>query len=242
MKTQFFRFVIILLCLGGFTTLNAQGLFDLATLDDEDESFPLTWSAGVDFGYDDAYDALDAGVGWSDFTVGGSAGFGWSDIDGNSATSYCLGVEGLAKIIGEDRNPNGAGYVGAFANYHAGNSDSFDENLFRVGAKFSYFDRISAFNETQLIYGLKAFYETGSREFSSVEDDISGFGLTVYTGINFRLCNTASVGVEVPVISYLNRTFESGGNEIEIDNTSIAINKNNPAMAYVRWNLGSRAK
>ena len=141
-------------------------------------------------------------------------------------------------ITGEKQNPKGAGYLGAFATYHNSNSDSFDESYLRFGPKYSYFDRITAFNEVQLIYGASAYYETGSRDFSGFEEDISGYGASLYAGANFRLCDRAAIGVEVPIVSYLSRTFDANGNEVERDNTTLGINKNNFVVASFRWILG----
>lgn len=237
MKTKTINLMILLICLGSFTTMNAQGLYNLATLDDEYEDRPLKWSAGVDFSQDDIVNQFDSGVEWANSTIGGSAGFGWNDNDGDSETSFCLGAEYLYRITGDRQNPNGAGYIGAFANYHNASGDSFDENYLRAGLKYSYFDRLTALNEVQLIYGANAYYETGKRDFSGFEDDISGYGATLYTGLNVRLCDRASLGVEVPVVSYLSRTFESGGSEFEQDNIWLGINKDNSVMATLRYCL-----
>ncbi len=237
MKTKTVKLIMILICLGGVTTMGAQGLYNIATLDDEEGASPLKWSAGVDFSYNDVYDNLDDGVGWANNTLGGSAGFGWNDNDGNSDTAFCFGAEFLTRIIGDRQNPNGAGYLGAFATYHSVSSDSFDESVFRVGPKLTYFDRITAFNEVQLLYGINAFYETGNRDFSGFEEDITGYGASLYTGVNVRLCSRASIGVEIPVVSYLSRTLEAGGNEFDQDNIWLGVNKDNAVSATLRWHL-----
>jgi len=233
MKTNIFKLFIILLFLGGFTTIQAQGLFNLATLDEEADHQPLNWTG------DDPYNQklLEKGVEWADYTVGGGAGFGWSDNDGNSATSLCVSAEFLAKVTGEDQNSKGAGYLGAFGTYHNTSGDGFNENLTKAGVKFSYFDPIAAFNKAQLIYGVKAFIETGSRDFSGFKDDVTGYGASVYAGVNFRINNKVSIGVEAPVLSYLSRTIDANGTEFKADSFSAAINKDNPVMATVRFNL-----
>ncbi|EDP72831.1 hypothetical protein FBALC1_17057 [Flavobacteriales bacterium ALC-1] len=235
MKTTILRLTILLFCIGGITAINAQGLYNLATLDEEDGNSPLKWSAGIDFGYDDLVDRFGDGVEWADNTIGGSIGIGWGDVEGNSETSFCLGVEYLYKITGNDQNPNGAGYLGGFGNYHKLKTDNFDESIFRLGAKYSYFDRITAFNEVQLIYGANVYYETGSLGFSGAKEDLSGYGAGIYTGANFRVCDKVSLGVEVPVVSYLSRTFDSGGNEFSQDQIWAGVNKDNSASATLRW-------
>lgn len=224
---------MLLLCLGSITTVKAQGRYNLAAIDQEKSGGisinPLLSVSGIDW--------TNEGVEWADNTLGGSAGFGWGDSNGNSDTSFCFGAEYLHRITGEKQNPNGAGYLGVFANYHNASSDSFDENYLRAGLKYSYFDRFTAFNEVQLVYGANAYYETGSRDFSGFEDDITGYGASLYAGANFRLCDKVSLGVEVPVVSFLSRTFESNGNEFDQDNIWLGVNKDNTVSATLRWVL-----
>lgn len=235
MKTNFLKITVILLCLGGFPTTQAQGLYNLAGVGQERNSDTvgikinrhLTVS-GEDF---------SEGVEWTNYTVGGGAGFGWSDNDGSSETALCVSAEFLAKVAGDDKNPNGAGYLGAFGTYHNVSGDNFNENTVKAGVKFSYFDRITALNEVQLIYGAKAFYETGKQDFSGFKEDVSGYGISAYTGVNFKISNKVSIGVEIPVLSYLSRTFDANGSEFKEDSFSAAINKDNPAMGTIRWHL-----
>lgn len=238
MKKNIFKLIMLLFYAGSFITMQAQGLYNLATLDEEESGSPLKWSAGVDFSYDDVYDSFDDGVEWANNTIGGSAGFGWNDNDGDSETSFCFGAEYLHRITGKRQNPNGAGYIGVFANYHNLSSDNYKENAFRIGAKYSYFDRMTALNEVQLIYGINAHYETGSRDFSGFKDDVTGYGANIFTGINYRVCDRAFIGLEVPVVSYISRTFKSNGNDFTQDNISAMINKDNPAMLTFRYSLG----
>ena len=234
----------MLFCFGGHI-LQAQGLYNIAALEElEKESSPessvprddkinpfLTLTGFIESSY------FDEGVEWADNTLGGGVGVGWSDTDGVSETSYCVSAEYLHRITGQRQNPKGAGYIGAFAGYHASNSDSFDQSGLKAGVKYSYFDPITAFNEVQLLYGVNAFYETGSREFSGFEEDVSGFGASAYTGVNVRVNDKLSIGVEVPIATYNNRTFEAGGSKVKSDGFSFAINKDNPVMATARFHL-----
>ena len=235
MKTNILKPIILLLCLGGFMTMQAQGLYNLATLDEEEGAKPLKWTAGIS--YDDIYDDLDKGVEWADNSISGSVGVGWGDVEGNSETSFCVGAEYLYKINGADQNPKGAGYLSAFANYHTLSAENFDESTLRAGVGYTHFNRLTAFNEVQLTYGAKGFYETGSQDFSGFEDDITGFGIYLFTGINIRLCDRASLGFEIPVVSYLSRTFESDGNEFDQDQIWAGVNKDNSVSAAFRWIL-----
>ena len=239
MTTNYSKLILasIIFVFSGALTLNAQSLFDLAPSSDDGEPISLTWSA--DFDYGDTYDALDAGIKWAPGTLGGSAGLAYADNDGFSETTFCFGAEYLHRISPE-YNPNGASYIGAFANYHNTSSDSFDQNSFRFGLRYTYHDRISAFNRFHLIYGVKGSYETGSREFSNVEEDLSGFNVSGIAGIGVRVCDNFSIGAELPVINFASRTFENNGVEVDTDATWIGLNKNNPVMAYARWHLGGK--
>ena len=239
MKTNNTKLIVFLLSFMGIfmgiMTTQSQSLFDIAPSDLDEK--PLRYGH-----YDEIFDYWDNAAGWANSTIGGSIGFGWGDVEGNSETGYCIGAEYLHKITGADKNPNGAGYLGAFVSYNGLSADNFDQSNFRIGGKYSYFDRITALNEVQLIYGANAYYETGSQEFSGNTDDISGYGASLYFGANFRVCDRASIGVEVPIVSYLNRTFESGGNEFKQDRIWAGVNKDNAVSATFRYNLGQNLK
>ena len=236
MKTKTINVLILLLCMGAFMSINAQGRYNASTIIDDKElqTIPV---ANRDLS--SILDQYKRGTQWAKNTLGGTAGVGYSEFDGNSETSYCVGGEYLYRIAGGEYNTSGAGYLGAFANYGFTNSDNFDQNIFKGGVKFSYFDPITPFNEVQLVYGANVFLENGSREFSGIEEDICGYGANIYTGANFRICDRLSAGVEVPVFSFLNRTFEANGNEFETDNFWVGLNKDNSVMATLRWVLDS---
>ena len=172
---------------------------------------------------------------WSKHVLGGNLGFGVDSFGDLKTTSLDFGAEYLISLfLNEDE---GAGYIGATANYQTVSSDNFDENIFRIGPKLSYFDKVTKSNEVQLVYGVSAYYETGNREFSGSKDDISGYGAYAFIGANFNVNNKFSIGVEAPVFSWSNRTFSSGSGEFEVDNTFLGINKNNILMAYLRIGL-----
>lgn len=178
-------------------------------------------------------DPIDSDIEVPNFLVGGSTGLGWDSNDGNSATTLCFGAEFLYNIFEDDRN--GAGYIGGFAGYHNWSADDSKENILRLGPKFVYFDPITPRGEVDLTYGIKGFYETGSREIFSSKDDITGWGVTSFVGANYNINERLSIGLELPFFGWSERTFKFDGGEVKQDNTSLAINKNNPAMAYIRF-------
>lgn len=233
MKTNNFKLVMLLLCVGGFMTIKAQGLYNFASLNENNPPSVLESSY---------YDTIGEGVEWANSTIGGTVGVSWRDVEGNSQFSYCLGAEYQHKITGADQNPRGAGYLGAFATYSGLNGDDVSQSAFRVGAGYTQFNRLTAFNEVQWTYGAKGYYETGEYDSFGFIEDLTGIGVYLFTGINIRICDRASLGFEVPVVSYLNRTFESNGNETEQNQIWAGFNKDNMVSASLRWHLGNRIK
>ncbi len=177
----------------------------------------------------------DSSIRWAPAYGGVAAGFGWNSNDSVDLTNYCVGGEALFNVF---RNGNElAGYLGGAATYHGGSSDNFDESLLRIGPKFSVFDQITNSHEVQLNYGLGAFYETGSFESFGNKDDVTGIGGYLFTGANFNINDKWSLGLEVPIVTHTSRTFKFNGGETKQDQTSIAINKNNPAMLNIRFSF-----
>ncbi|MBO6605332.1 hypothetical protein [Psychroserpens sp.] len=164
---------------------------------------------------------------------GASAGVGFNSFDGESTTSICPGIEYLFRVS-EDRE-EGAAYLGATATYHYESADEFKLNSFRVGPKFTYFDRLTRDGVVDLTYGLKAHYEFGNIENFGNKEDVTGYGLTASIGANFNVNERLSIGVEAPFASWGEQTFEFSGGDITRDNTWIGLNKDNVAMGYVRW-------
>ena len=176
-------------------------------------------------------------------TWGISAGLSYSDRDDNNRTTFCLGTEYLTRInTPEDRGDCGL-YLGGSASYHYSTKDEFNKSVFKVGPKVQFHTPINYAGDTQLITGLKAAYLFGTEENFGNKDDLTGYGVSLTSGLNLRLSARWTIGVEFPVISYSSTTLKSQEFDVEIteDRFSIAINKRNPLMAYSRFTLGGRA-
>lgn len=169
---------------------------------------------------------------WKPFYAGASAGYGSTSVEGESTSAFCVGSEILYNFL---QNDNGALYGGVFANYHSSSSDFVDENLIRAGVRGRYFDHIIPSRRLQAVYGVDAYALTGSREFSTVEEDISGIGASAIVGLNYNFNNDLSLGFETSVFNYWNQTFEYDGFEQDVSTTSFGLNKNNIVMAYLRF-------
>lgn len=162
-----------------------------------------------------------------------SAGFSWRDRADNSRTTFCVGTDYLFKI---NDKPDCGAYFGGFAAYHTSSQDELKENIFKFGPKFEYRIPINESRDTQLLAGLKGFYKTGSEENFGFKQDITGYGGSFYSGLNVRINSKWAIGFEFPIASYASLTFkdENSDNETKQNNTSIALNKRNPLMAYSR--------
>ena len=165
--------------------------------------------------------------------AGVSAGFGLNSTEGESETSFCIGGE-YGYRLSQD-NYNRAGYANIFANYSSQSSDQTDQNLISAGLGYTLFDRITANAEVDLTYGVKAFYETGSYESFGFKEDITGYGANLSIGANYNVNDKFAVGVNVPFLSYSQRTYEYNGGEVDVSNTWFGLNKDNMIMAYARF-------
>ncbi|MBR9915141.1 MAG: hypothetical protein GYB32_10010 [Algicola sp.] len=165
--------------------------------------------------------------------IDASAGFGLNAIEGQSETSFCFGA-GYNYRLSED-NYNHASYVGVHGEYLSQSADQSDLSLFRVGANYTYFDRITKNGEVDLTYGIKGYYESGNQEFSGFKEAITGYGANLVIGANYNVSDNISIGVEVPFLSWSQRTFEFDGGDFEQQSTWLGLNKNNMVMATARF-------
>ncbi|OUS01581.1 hypothetical protein A9Q86_07345 [Flavobacteriales bacterium 33_180_T64] len=172
---------------------------------------------------------------YSKHLLGTSAGFGLNSTEGESETSFCFGGEYNYRI--SEDNYNHASYLGAFANYHTQNADERKLNTFRVGAQYTYFDRITKNSELDLTYGIKTHYEFGDLENFGNKEDITGYGASLTIGANYNVNECFSIGIVAPLASWSQQTFEYDGGELEQENTWIGLNKDNMVMGYARWRL-----
>lgn len=204
--------------------LTKEGLLDLEEMSKRLDKMNELYENGVVGTYPKSY-------------IGAAAGLGLNSIEGESTTSYCFGGEYNHRVY--ENNNNSAGYVGAFAQYHAETADESDLNLFKGGIKYTHFDRITANGEVDLTYGINAFYETGSSESFGFKDDITGYGASLTLGANFKISDKLAFGVEVPFLTHRQRTFESESSDQEFDQSAtwFGLNKGNVAMASLRINL-----
>ncbi len=166
-------------------------------------------------------------------SLGGSLG-------SDDQSAFCIGGDYFHRVSGEDRNVGS--YLGATALY---DFNSFgDDSKFRIlnlGLKYEARVPISRKREAQWVIGGRGSYDFGKDEFNNFEQDIRGYTLGIYSGLNLSLTDRINLGIAFPLVSYNDYTFEDEfGDEFDDTNTEIFMNKHNPAMLYVRFNLNNR--
>ncbi|WP_299223485.1 hypothetical protein [uncultured Psychroserpens sp.] len=163
-------------------------------------------------------------------TIGLAVGAGFGQ-DFKEST-LCFSLEYLRQINSSDKKGL---YVGAEATYETTSFEEFSSNTLKFGPKIQYNTPITPSQETQLAVGLMGNFATGNNDNNGFEDDFTGLILCAYTGVNIRVSTQWSVGVQLPVFIYEDYTFEPEmGDEFSLDNTTLLVNKNNPAKIVVR--------
>ncbi|MAY52966.1 MAG: hypothetical protein CMC75_06875 [Flavobacteriaceae bacterium] len=160
----------------------------------------------------------------------GGVGFG-QDFE---ESSICLGAEYLYNAT---KLGNSALFVGANVELE---TSSFMENTntwVGFGPTAQLFIPISPRGDVHVTNGLSATVIFGSNDNNGIRDDISGFGITLNTGLNVPLGNNISVALILPVLNYQNLTFESeeGESSFEQQNTSLFIGKGSTTKLGVRF-------
>ncbi|MEM6516202.1 MAG: hypothetical protein AAF688_08465 [Bacteroidota bacterium] len=167
--------------------------------------------------------------------IGGTAGVGFEqDFD---ETSICLGVEYGYKFAQSEK---GTGfYVGGEAALSTTNFMDFSNTMVHVGPQVQSWCPITPSKEVHWVNEIEGAYVLGSKENNGFKDDINGFNIGLNTGVNIALSDSWAVGIEIPIVSYQNLTFESknNGTELKVDDTIVFLNKNNPATISIRYNL-----
>lgn len=174
-------------------------------------------------------------------TLGLSAGIGLENE--LEETSICFGADYNYRLT-NDISRRSAWYLRGSAHYSNTTFDDNKWNNFSVGFKPHIQIPITPQREGQLTIGGNLSYDTGSQEFGSFKEDFSGLRYGLFAGINIRANEKFSWGVEFPFLSHIDYTFkpEGGGNDVNVSETSLILNKHNPVMLYARFSLGGNYK
>ncbi|MDT0555615.1 hypothetical protein [Patiriisocius hiemis] len=167
-------------------------------------------------------------------TLGVSGGIGFEqDLE---EVSICLGAEYLFNITELGNSPL---YIGGVAKLATASFMDFNSTTISVGPTAQLFTPISTNGDTQMTNGLTAVYLFGTNDNNGFKDDISGYQIGLNTGLNVQISSNASISLIIPIVSFQNLTFESqeGGGSLDVSNTSILLNKNNPVTLGVRIGL-----
>ena len=167
-----------------------------------------------------------------DQTIGVNAGVGFSqDFE---ETSYCVGAEYLYNItdLGESDL-----FIGGNVAFGETSFMDFSSTLFSVGPTAQLFTPISHSGDTQTTNGISGSYLFGTNDYNGIKDDVSGFELSLNSGINVQLSKKVSLSLIIPIVTHQSLTYESqeGNSSYKTDDTTILINKNNPVKIGFRF-------
>jgi len=181
MKKQFTAIAMVGMGLAG--SLCAQSLYDLAPDDAETDGLPLTWTAGVNLGYDDNPTPL---LGNDDSSLYGQAYIGAAFLKNSPQTTLSVGAQ--------------IGVIHYFDNLDALGQD-VDDTSFTVSAYVNWTHRVSErlrfVSRNRLAYELEPDYSTGFQSqrqvgnyFSWSTDNAVGYRwserLATYTGLRLN--------------------------------------------------------
>ena len=145
MKKQFVAASAVGMALAG--SLCAQSLFDLAPDDDQNESLPLEWTAGLNFGYDDNPTPL---LGNDDSSAYGQAYVGLTFLNNTPQTTLSVGAQ--------------IGVIHYFDNLDVLGAD-VDDTSFTTALYLNWTNRVSErlrfVSRNRLSYELEPDYSTG---------------------------------------------------------------------------------
>lgn len=165
-------------------------------------------------------------------TLGVNGGIGFEqDFE---ETTLCLGAEYLYKLTRLGNHPL---YVGGQAEVATASFMDFSTFRVHVGPTIQLFSPITPSKEVHVTNGISGGYLFGTNDNNGFKDDLSGFTITLNTGLNVQLNENLAISVIIPVVNHQNLTLESqeGGFTSEVSNTTLLLNKNNPAKIGVRF-------
>ncbi|MEM1001664.1 MAG: hypothetical protein AAGH46_03335 [Bacteroidota bacterium] len=167
-------------------------------------------------------------------TLGVNGGIGFQqDFE---EISICLGAEYLYNVTSLGNHPL---YVGGQAKFITNSFMDFSSTQVHVGPTVQLFSPITRCADVHVTNGISGSYIFGSQENNGFKDDISGFDIVLNTGLNIRLNEKVSISIIIPVFSYQNISLEAqeGGSSFDISETTLLLNKNNPAQLGVRFKI-----
>ena len=137
------------------------------------------------------------------YYVGLNGGFGFSDEF--DATGFCLTADYVHHMADVG---NGGLYIGGGAGYETMSGTDFQMNGFMVGPTAELFTPINDSGNLLWINGVSGYYSFGDREVFGFKSTYTGFDAVFRSGLNFRISSSVMVGVEIPIITWKQRTFK----------------------------------
>lgn len=165
-------------------------------------------------------------------TVGVSGGIGLAqDFE---EVAICLGAEYLYNVT--DLGDSSL-FVGANAQFSNTNFMDFSSTWIQVGPTAQLFCPINPSQDLHWTNGIDAGYIFGTNDNNGFKDDISGFAISLNTGLNIQVKDNLAISLIVPVVTHQNITREAqdGSGSLEVSDTSILLNKANPLKVGLRF-------
>ena len=137
------------------------------------------------------------------YYVGVNGGFGFQDEF--DATGFCLTADYVHHVADMG---NGGLYIGGGAGYETMSGTDFQMNGFMVGPTAELFTPINDSGNLLWLNSVSGYYSFGDREVFGFESTYTGFDAVFRSGLNFRISSRVMVGVEIPIITWRQRTFK----------------------------------
>jgi hypothetical protein len=167
-------------------------------------------------------------------TIGGSVGVGFSnDFD---ETNLCLGAEYLYNVTDVG---NSSLFVGANVVVESNSFNDSNNIWIGVGPTVQLFTPISPNRDVHITHGISSDIIFGTNDNNGTMDDISGFDISINTGLNVRLNDDIFLSIMVPIVTHTNLEFTSqdGNGSFKSDATDIFFFKNSPVKFGIRIDL-----
>lgn len=120
-------------------------------------------------------------------------------------TGFCLTADYVHHVTDVG---NSDLYVGGGGGYETMSGDGFSMSGFMVGPTAELFTPINDSGDLLWINGLSGYYSFGNRDFGGFESTYTGLDAVFRSGLNLRISSNVLVGIEIPILTWKQRTFK----------------------------------
>ncbi|MEM6516203.1 MAG: hypothetical protein AAF688_08470 [Bacteroidota bacterium] len=150
--------------------------------------------------------------------------------------ALCLGAEYLYNITDVGNSPL---FIGANAQFSNTSFMDFSSTWVSVGPTAQLFSPINQAGDLHITNGINGGYVFGTNDNNGFKDDVSGFEISLNTGLNIQIKDNLAISLIIPVVSHQSLTLEAqeGAGSQDISNISILLNKENPIKLGLRFDF-----